>query len=53
MKVSLKTKISAWYVRKDIIHKKNNLAKRNWHMSLKCAFFHRDSIYNLALILPI
>jgi hypothetical protein len=32
----------AWYLPRDAILTKNNLAKRNWHGSKKCVFFHHD-----------
>jgi hypothetical protein len=39
MKIPLKTKIFAWYLRRLT---KDNLAKRNWQMSKKCVFCHQD-----------
>jgi hypothetical protein len=31
MKISLKNKIFAWYLRRGVILTKDNLIKRNWH----------------------
>jgi hypothetical protein len=42
LKVPLKTKIFAWYLRKGVIFTKDNLAKCKWHMSQKCGFCHHD-----------
>ena len=33
MKIPLKTKVFAWYLRRGVILTKDNLAKRNWHGS--------------------
>ena len=33
MKIPLKTKVFAWYLRRVVILRKDNLAKRNWHGS--------------------
>ena len=42
MKIPLKTKVFAWYLRRGVILTKDNLAKRNWHGSKKCVFCHHD-----------
>ena len=42
MKIPLKTKNFAWYLRKGVILTKDNLAKRNWQGSPKCCFYHHD-----------
>src|SRR4051812_28800428 len=42
MKIPLKTKIFAWYLRKGVILTKDNLIKRNWHGSTQCVFCHQD-----------
>ena len=42
MKIPLKTKIFAWYLRRGVILTKHNLAKRNWHGCKKCVFCHHD-----------
>ena len=42
MKIPLKTKIFAWYLRRGVILTKDNLAKRNWLGSKKCVFCHHD-----------
>jgi hypothetical protein len=42
MKIPLKTKIFAWYLRRGIILTKDNLVKRNWQGSKKCVFCHHD-----------
>ena len=33
MKIPLKTKVFAWYLRRGVILTKDNLAKRKWHGS--------------------
>ena len=42
MKIPLKTKVFAWYLRRGVILTKDNLAKRNWHGCKKCVFCHQD-----------
>ena len=42
MKIPLKTKVFAWYLRRGVILTKDNLAKRNWHGSKKCVFCQHD-----------
>ena len=42
MKVPLKVKIFAWYLRRGVILTKDNLLKRNWHGSSKCCFCNHD-----------
>jgi hypothetical protein len=42
MKIPLKTKVFAWYLRRGVILTKDNLAKRNWHGRKKCVFCHHD-----------
>ena len=42
MKIPLKTKVFAWYLRRGVILTKDNLAKRNWHGSKKCVFCSHD-----------
>ena len=42
MKIPLKNKIFAWYLRRGVILTKDNLIKRNWHGSLQCIFCHHD-----------
>jgi hypothetical protein len=42
MKIPLKTKVFAWYLRRGVILTKDNLAKRNWHGCLKCVFCNHD-----------
>ena len=42
MKIPLKNKKFAWYLRRGVILTKDNLAKRNWHGSKKCVFCHKD-----------
>jgi hypothetical protein len=46
MKIPLKTKIFAWYLRRGIILTKDNLVKRNWQGSKKCVFCHQDETIN-------
>jgi hypothetical protein len=36
MKIPLKTKKFAWYLRRGVILTKDNLARRNWHGSKMC-----------------
>ena len=48
MKVPLKVRIFAWYLRKGVLLTKDNLAKRNWHGSLQCCFCqHNETIKHL------
>jgi hypothetical protein len=42
MKIPLKTKNFAWYLRRRVILTKDNLARRNWHGSKMCVFCHQD-----------
>ena len=42
MKIPLKTKVFAWYLRRGVILTKDNLAKRNWQGSKRCVFCHHD-----------
>ena len=42
MKIPLKIKVFAWYLRRGVILTKDNLAKRNWHGSKKCVFCQHD-----------
>ena len=42
MKIPLKTKMFAWYLRRGVILTKDNLAKHNWHESKKCVFYQHD-----------
>jgi hypothetical protein len=42
MKIPLKTKVFAWYLRCGVILTKDNLAKHNWHGCKKCVFCHQD-----------
>jgi hypothetical protein len=42
MKIPLKNKKIAWYLRRGVILTKDNLARRNWQGSKKCVFCHQD-----------
>ena len=42
MKIPLKNKIFAWYLRRGVILTKDNLIKRNWHGSTQCVFCPHD-----------
>ena len=42
MKIPLKNKIFAWYLRRGVILTKDNLIKRNWHGSPQCVFCHHE-----------
>jgi hypothetical protein len=42
MKIPLKTKVFAWYLRPGVILTKDNLTKRNWHGYTKCIFCHEQ-----------
>jgi hypothetical protein len=42
MKIPLKSKVFAWYLRHGVILTKDNLVKRNWQGSQKCVFYHHD-----------
>jgi hypothetical protein len=41
-KAPLKSKIFLWYLRRGVILTMDNLAKWNWHGSVKCCFCHKD-----------
>ena len=42
VKIPLKNKIFAWYLRRGVILIKDNLIKRNWHGSTQCLFCPHD-----------
>jgi hypothetical protein len=42
MKMPLKNKFFAWYLRRRVIFTKDNLIKRNWHDSETCVFCSQD-----------
>jgi hypothetical protein len=42
MKVLLKTKLWAWYLRRGVILNVDNLVKCNWHGGRKCVFYYHD-----------
>jgi hypothetical protein len=42
LKILLRIKVFRWYLRKGVVLTKDNLAKRNWHGSKKCVFYHQD-----------
>jgi hypothetical protein len=42
MKIPLKTKIFAWYLRRRVILTIDNLVKRNWYGCTKCVFCHKE-----------
>jgi hypothetical protein len=42
LKIPLRIKVFGWYLRKTVVLTKDNLAKRNWHGSIKCVFCHQD-----------
>jgi hypothetical protein len=42
MKISLKNKKFVWYLRREVILTKDNLIKRNWHVSKMCVFCTHD-----------
>jgi hypothetical protein len=42
MKIPLKNKIFAWYLRRGVILTKDNLSKRNWLGSKTCVFCPQD-----------
>jgi hypothetical protein len=44
LKVPLKIKIFLWYLRRDVILTNDNLAKINWHDSVKYCFCHKYEI---------
>ena len=57
MRIALKTKIFAWYLRKGVILTKDNLVRRNWRGSTECVFCHHNetiriysSIVNLLVL---
>ena len=54
VKVSLKIKVFMWFVHKQVILTKDNLAKRNWLGSKRCSFCDSDeSITHLFLDCPL
>jgi hypothetical protein len=44
MKIPLKNKKIAWYLRREVILTKDNLIKRNWHGSKICVFCSQDEM---------
>jgi hypothetical protein len=42
LKLPLRIKVFGWYLRKEVILTKDNLAKRNWNESGTCVFYHQD-----------
>ena len=36
--MSLKIKVFRWYLLKGVVLTKDNLARRNWNVSLRCCF---------------
>jgi hypothetical protein len=42
LRIPLKTKVFAWYLRRGVILTKDNLAKRNWRGSKRCVFCQED-----------
>jgi hypothetical protein len=42
MKISLRIKVFAWYLRYGVILTKDNLVRHNWQGSPKCCFCHHD-----------
>jgi hypothetical protein len=42
MKIPLRIKVFAWYLRRGVILTKDNLVRRNWQGSPKCCFCHHD-----------
>jgi hypothetical protein len=53
VKVPLKIKVFMWFVHKQVILTKDNLAKRNWTGSRRCSFCdHDESIKHLFLDCP-
>jgi hypothetical protein len=44
MKIPLKNKKIAWYLREGVILTKDNLIKQNWHGSKTCVFCSQDEI---------
>uniref|UniRef100_A0A453PIU7 Reverse transcriptase zinc-binding domain-containing protein n=1 Tax=Aegilops tauschii subsp. strangulata TaxID=200361 RepID=A0A453PIU7_AEGTS len=50
VKVPLKNKVFMWFVHKQVILTKDNLAKRNWTGSPRCSFCdHYESVKHLFL----
>jgi hypothetical protein len=42
LKLPLKIKIFQWYLKKGVVLTKDNLIKRNWNGSKRCAFCSKD-----------
>ena len=54
VKVPLKIKVFMWFVHKQVILTKDNLAKRNWTGPTRCSFCDRDeTIKHLFLDCPL
>jgi hypothetical protein len=54
LKVPLKIRIFMWFLHRKVILTKDNLARRNWHGSLKCCFCNQDeTIEHLFISCPL
>jgi hypothetical protein len=49
LKVPLKIKIFMWYMRREVVLTKDNLARRNWGGSKQCSFYLRTPIFQVLL----
>ena len=53
-KVPLRNKVFMWFVHKEVVLTKDNLAKRNWEGSQRCSFCAQDeTIKHLFLNCPL
>ena len=54
IKVPLRIKVFMWFVHKEVVLTKDNLAKRNWEDSQRCSFCNQDeTIKHLFLDCPL
>jgi hypothetical protein len=48
MKVPLKIKVFMWYMKKEVVLTKDNIAKHNWGGSKQCSFcLHNETMQHL------
>jgi hypothetical protein len=53
LKVPLKINIFMWYMHKEVVFTKDNLAKRNWNGGKQCSFCLKDNLYNISFTIAI
>jgi hypothetical protein len=42
LEIPLWIKVFGWYLGRGVVLAKDNLAKQNWHGSMKCVFCHQN-----------